>query len=372
MNDFFEVFKNFDYERFNSTILNADKNRIKKILGKDEIEYDDFLVLISESALEMLPEIAQRARNLTIKRFGKVINFYAPVYLSNECSNGCIYCGFNNARDIKRTTLGFGDIEKEYEFLKKQGFDNVLLLTGESPKNAGTTYIKKSVELARKYFTYVGLEIFPMSTEDYSLLVDAGASGLTIYQETYDETTYSKVHPRGKKSDFKWRITTPDRAFSAGFRKVGLGSLLGINDWRYEAAILGLHATYLRKKYWKGEVTLSFPRINPVETGYEVPYTVSDRELGLMISALRLLLPESGFILSTRERPEFRNNLIDLCITQLSAGSNTSPGGYSGGNYETQFEVSDRRDLDEMVELLKSKGYDPVLKDWENNFCGIR
>jgi 2-iminoacetate synthase len=372
MKDFYDFFHEYDFQSINNILSNNDKEKVIRVLKKDNVEYADFLYLLSDAAEDSLQEIAVKARDLTIKRFGKVINFYAPIYLSNECSNSCTYCGFNRGRNIKRVTLDPIEYENEMKILKSQGFDNILLLTGESQKSAGVEYIRQAVMTAKKYFTYIGLEVYPMSTEEYSSLVDAGASGLTIYQETYDVRTYDEVHPSGRKKDFKWRITTPDRAFMAGFRKVGLGSLLGIFNWKYEAAMLGLHASYLRKKYWKGEVSLSVPRINPVETDFSIPYPVSDRNLVWMISALRILLPESGFVLSTREKPEFRNNLINLCITQISAGSRTSPGGYSGDQYDTQFEVSDKRNLDEMMKMIRDKGYDPVLKDWEINFSGIK
>jgi 2-iminoacetate synthase len=371
MNDFSTVFNDYDFQSLNKILACNDMEKVIRVLKKDDIEFNDFLYLLSDGARDMLPVIAEKSRNLTIKRFGKVINFYAPIYLSNECTNSCTYCGFNHSRNIKRVTLDTDDYENEMKILKSQGFDNILLLTGESPKNAGADYIIQAVKTAKKYFTYIGLEIYPMSVEEYARVVDAGASGLTIYQETYDMMTYDEIHPSGRKKDFKWRITTPDRAFEAGFRKVGLGALLGIHDWKFEAAMMGMHAVYLRKKYWKGEVTLSFPRINPVETEFGIPHPVSDRELVWMICALRILLPESGFVLSTREKPEFRNKLIDLCITQLSAGSKTNPGGYSGDQYDTHFEVSDKRNLPEMMNFIKDKGYDPVLKDWEINFKGI-
>ena len=372
MSDFFDFFQDYDFSSLNKILEQDDKEKVNRVLKKDEIDYNDFLYLLSSGAVSILPEIAGKARNLTIKRFGKVINLYAPIYLSNECSNSCVYCGFNHSRNIKRITLVPDVYENEMKILKSQGFDNILLLTGESQKSAGVDYISEAVRTAKKYFTYIGLEVYPMSIEDYKKLVDAGASGLTIYQETYDMGTYDRIHPSGRKRDFKWRLTTPDRAFEAGFRKVGLGSLLGLSGWKYEAAMLGMHALYLRKKYWKGEVTVSFPRMNPVETSYGIPHPVSDRELVWMICALRLLLPESGFVLSTREKPEFRDKLIDLCVTQLSAGSKTNPGGYSGDQYDNQFEVSDKRNLSEMMKLISGKGYDPVLKDWEINFSGIK
>jgi len=350
----------------------AKERDIIDILDKESIKLNDFFILLSEKSDQFLIQIAKKARDLTIQRFGKIINFYVPLYLSNECENVCSYCGFNAGRSFKRVTLTEKEIEEELIYLKNIGFDSILLLTGESKEKAPLEYIKNAVQMAKNYFTYVGLEIYPMDEEEYRLLVESGANGLTIYQETYNPEIYDRVHIRGKKKDYKYRLNTPDRAMIAGFRKVGIGALLGLYDWRYEAIAIAFHIDYLRKRYWQQEITLSFPRINPVSPSYKIPYPVSDRNFVKMMSLLRILYPDIGFVLSTRERAELRDRLINLCITQISAGSKTSPGGYKlKEDNEGQFDVSDKRNLKDMIKVVQNYGYCPVIKDWDINFKGV-
>ena len=368
---FLESLRKFDAKDFYKASNNIDLNKIKSILMKDDITLYDLQLLLSKSAGKILQSVASKARDLTIKRFGKVINFYIPIYLSNECGNYCLYCGFNASKNIKRKTLSFDEIEGECQKIKKTGFDNVLLLTGEAPKKVGIDSIEKTVRIAKKYFTFVGLEIYPLDINGYSRLVKAGADGLTIYQETYSEEIYSKMHVKGKKKDYAWRLESPDRAAQAGFRKIGIGALLGLSDWRYEANMLALHLDYLQKKYWKIDFTLSFPRLKPLNDGFNVPNFVSDKNLVHMICALRIFLSDVGFVLSTRESSEIRDKLMELCITQMSAGSKTNPGGYTNDYADKQFDISDNRELLDMINVIKSKGYEPVLKDWEKTFLGV-
>lgn len=347
-------------------------NTIADILQKEHIDIEDFILLLSAKAGEYLKDIAYKSRNLTIKRFGKVINFYVPLYLSNECDNCCTYCGYNANIKQPRITLSFDEIRAEMEKIKSIGFDNILLLTGESKSKIGLDYLSKAVEIAKEYFTYVGLEIYPLSIEEYRVLVDAGASGLTIYQETYNREIYDKIHLAGKKKDYNYRIETPDRALSGGFRKIGIGALLGLYDWRYEAIYIALHIDYLKKKFWRQEVTLSFPRINPISKDFNLPYRVSDKNFIHMITVMRLYLEDVPFVLSTRESPNLRDKVIELAITQISAGSRTTPGGYQNIKIDNgQFDVCDTRELDEMIEIIKKTGYDPVIKDWDKNFAGV-
>lgn len=367
-----DIINNYSYNDILKNIENSSDDKILSVIQKDKIDFYDFLTLLSEKALKYLPSIVEKSREITIKRFGKVINFYVPVYLSNECSNQCVYCGFNSARDIIRKTLNIKEIKEEFIKLKETGFDNVLLLTGEDKKKAGMNYIKEAVKLAKNYFTFVGLEVYPMETDEYKELLNAGADGLTIYQETYDKNTYDEMHIFGKKKDYNWRLATPDRACLAGFRKVGIGALLGLFDWKYETAMIALHLNYLQKSYWKTEFSLGFPRINPPDGSFKIPYIVSDKIFVQLISALRLYLPEVGFLLTTRENPELRNNLIGLMITQISAGSRTNPGGYLSNSSDEQFHVSDTRELRKMIEVVSGKGYEAVIKDWEKNFASIK
>ncbi len=368
--------EDIDFDNIYKLLLDYDK-AIKKeeilyILEKDSITFNDFLSLLSEKSDQYLIKIAEKARELTIKRFGKIINFYVPLYLSNECDNKCSYCGFNSERNISRVTLSINEIEEELVKLKDIGFDNILLLTGESRKKADINYINEAVKLAKKYFTYIGLEIYPMEVDEYKTLVKNGANGLTIYQETYNKEMYDKVHISGRKKDYQYRLNTPDRAMQAGFRKVGLGALLGLYDWRYEAIALAIHVDYLRRHYWQQEITLSFPRINPISPNYKIPFFVTDKNFVKMLCILRILYPDIGFLLSTRERPDLRDKLINLCITQISAGSKTTPGGYKlKVESDGQFDVVDKRELKEMLKVVELYGYCPVIKDWDINFKGV-
>ena len=226
--------------------------------------------------------------------------------------------------------------------------------------------------LYRQKFSFVSLEIFAASQEQYEKFVAAGASGLTIYQETYHRSTYSVVHPQGPKKNFEWRINCPDRVLNAGFRKIGLGSLLGLYDWRYEASLLGLHAEYLMKKFWRSELAISFPRMCDMGQDFKVQHPVNDRHLVQMILAMRLFIPQTGLVLSTRESPQLRDHLMGIGITQMSAGSKTNPGGYKMKADSTeQFSISDHRSLENMINVLKKRGFDPVLKDWANELKGL-
>ena len=364
--------QNLNWDRANRIIENATKESILRVLSKDRITFDDFLELISPKALDFLPLIATKANSITIKRFGRVINLYAPIYLSNECTNSCTYCRFNHNNLIERKTLTHNEANSEMEVLKSKGFDSIILLTGEAPAVVSYSYIKDMVVLAKKYFTYISLEVYPMSNEEYSGLVDVGVSGLTIYQETYNQESYKTFHKRGKKSSYQWRLNTPDRAFQGGVRKVGIGALLGLYDFRFETFMLANHLLYLQKRYHKGELAVSFPRINSIGDSFSIPSKVSDKELILIISALRLLFEDIPFVLSTRERAAFRDNLIFFCMTHVSAGAKTNPGGYSiGCDSGTQFDVSDERNVEEIVKLINDNLYDVAFKDWDSNFLRI-
>ena len=361
---FSHVERNIDYE----LLFCEDSSRVKSILQKQQFVLQDYYLLLSPAAKEFLPEMAQRAAILTRNYFGKTMQLYVPLYLSNVCCNGCVYCGFNINSKVERVTLSLEEIEKELEVLRVKGFRNVLLLTGEDKSAVPADYIVQAIKLAKKFFDYVSLEIYPTSVAEYQQFVAAGASGLTVYQETYHQETYSEVHPTGPKSNYTFRLDTPDRALSGGIRKVGLGTLLGLHDWRQEMATIGFHLDYLMKKYWQAEFSVSFPRMRNEGVGYRCKYEVSDKNLVQMILAARLFQPSVGLIISTRESAEFRDKLLDIGITQISAESRTNPGGYSGKESLKQFAIADERSLAEVKEVLVKKGYDPVAKDWSKVF----
>ena len=319
--------------------------------------------------------MARRSRELTRRHFGSSIGMYIPLYVSNECSNECVYCGFNRTNDIPRRTLSPDEVEAELDGIAGMGFDSILILTGEFPARAGTEYIIRCVELARKRFSQVSLEIYPMDVDGYRRLVDAGATGLTIYQETYDRETYARVHRAGRKSNFEWRLDAPDRAAEAGFRKVGIGALMGLHDWRFDAACTGAHATYLMKKYWRTEISISVPRMRGSSSHFTPASIASDAELARTIFAFRIFTRFAGITLSTRESAEFRDHMIDLGVTSMSAGSRTNPGGYglfSESESEGQFQTSDDRSVEDVVAAIRNAGRYPVFKDWSTTFAGAR
>lgn len=369
---FFDQFKEIDFQKTLNFIEGVSAGEVEQVLQKETIDYDDFLKLLSSAAISFLPEMAKKSIWLTKKHFGNTMGLYVPLYLSNECSNGCSYCGFNKNADVTRSTLSLEEAEKEIKYLRDLGFRNILLLTGEDYRKISPQYVADAIKIARKYFDYVSLEVFPASEEVYKLWTDSGVSGLTIYQETYDVDTYDKVHLFGKKKDFRHRLETPERALAAGMRKVGVGALLGLSNYKIEAAALAKHADYLHKKYWRAELSISFPRIRNMGIDFVPENNVSDKVLLQLILALRIFMPWVGLVLSTREEAEFRDNLMDIGITQMSAESKTNPGGYSGCSAgDEQFSVADKRTLAELMEVLDKKGYDPVLKDWSYDFKGV-
>jgi 2-iminoacetate synthase len=342
------------------------------LLEKPGCRPGDLAALLSRAASSFLPRMAQTAAACTMHRFGKTMQFYVPLYLSNECESRCVYCGFSRNRSIRRATLAPEAIRDNFEILKSRGFDNILLLTGESRRAFGVDRLAEAVKLAKRYFTFVGIEVYPMSLEEYRRLAGAGCDGLTLYQETYCPETYRRMHLEGEKKNFAGRLDAPERALEAGFRKVNLGVLLGLADPFLDALCLARHLEYLQKRYWRAEFALSFPRIRPENILTRSPVAVSDRELVHLMCALRLVFPDTGFVLSTRESPELRDRLIPLTVTQISAGSSTRPGGYSGETGGGQFAVSDARNLREMMAVVTRQGYDPVLKDWASDFRPVR
>jgi 2-iminoacetate synthase len=327
------------------------------------------LSLVSPAADEALEEIAQRAQLITEQRFGRTIGLYAPMYLANSCSNSCVYCSFNASNPIDRATLSIDQAVSEAQHLHEEGFRHILLVSGEDLREVNLDYLREVVGKLRTLFDSISIEIYPMETDQYRELAKSGVDGLIIYQETYNKVLYALVHEAGKKTDYRWRIETPERGGAAGFRRVGIGALLGLDDWRTEAVYLAMHARYLMRRYWRSQVTISFPRLRPAVGGYSPPRPVSDRDLVHMLTALRVFLPDAGLLLSTRESEEFRNNMIPLGVTSMSAGSCTQVGGYTGDSATAgQFEIADHRSPEEVAETIKNIGYEPVWKDWDAAF----
>ncbi|MBU0501797.1 MAG: 2-iminoacetate synthase ThiH [bacterium] len=315
-----------------------------------------------------LESMAQKARALTLKHFGRTMLLYIPLYLNNECDNECVYCGFNNNKGAEM--LSADRVLAEADILYQKGFRHLLLVAGEKRDKITIEYLKEIVGRLHKKFESISLEIFPLSEKEYRELFTAGVDGLTIYQETYNRELYKKYHPRGAKSDYDYRLETPERAGRAGFYRLNIGALLGLAPWQEEMKALVEHAAYLKKKFWRSQISISFPRLKNSGAGFKPPYPVSDRELVEMVCSLRLRLPTVGLVISTREPARLRDSLIPLGITQMSAESKTSPGGYSNCLAKEQFAVSDQRPLSEVMAAISQKGYEPVFKDWDRAFIG--
>lgn len=366
---FYDVIRAYDWDETAREIGSRTVSDVERALSVRRLSLDDFMSLLSPAAEPYLEEMAQGAHRLTQQRFGKVISLFAPLYLSNICTNGCVYCGFNAGNPVERVTLTPDQAAAEAECIRGMGFRHVLLLTGEAPKVASVEYLESILERIGHLFSSIGVEIFPLDAASYRRLIHGGVDSLVVFQETYNERRYPDFHPRGKKRDYRWRLETPDRGGEAGFRRLGLGALLGLDDWRVEACFMGMHASYLLRTYWKSQVTISFPRLRPSAGGFDPPAPVSDLHLVQLLTALRLYLPDAGFTLSTRELPSLRDHLIPLGITSMSAGSRTDPGGYAhSAEAEAQFQIADERSPEVIAEVLTGKGYEPVWKDWDAAF----
>jgi len=361
-------------------------------LGSARPTLTDFARLISPAAAELLEALCRRSQQLTLQRFGRVIRLFAPLYLSNECINNCAYCGFSRDNPILRVTLSPQEVRREAAALKAEGFRNLLLVAGEHPKFVSNGYLRECVASLHPEWPSVSLEVGPMETEDYQPLVEAGADGLVVYQETYDREVYARMHTAGPKRNFDWRLETPERAYAAGFRRIGIGALYGLADWRHEALCVAAHADYLQRHCWKGFFTLSLPRLRPCAGEFEPLTHMTDREMVQLVCAFRLMFPDVGLVLSTREPARLRDGLVPLGVTLMSAGSHTEPGGYTGAGSDhlhqtvrgriieqgssewapaigngaaRQFEIADERSAGEVAELIRRLGYEPVWKDWD-------
>ena len=347
---------------------------------------------------ETLEALATRSHQLTRQHFGRVMRLFAPLYLSNECINNCKYCGFSRDNaSILRVTLPVDEVVREARHLAAAGFRSILLVAGEHPKFVSNGYLEACIRAVREQagIPSVSLEVGPMETDEYRPLVEAGADGLVVYQETYHPPTYAEMHTSGPKRDFAWRLDCPERAYAAGFRRLGLGALFGLHDWREEALALAAHVDHLLRHCWKAHVTVSLPRLRPAAGGFAPRFDLNDRELVQLLCALRVTFPEIGLVLSTREAPELRDALVPLGVTTMSAGSHTEPGGYTGAGRddlhltvkgrrcdtaeaipagtlaEGQFDIADTRSPQEVAEVLRRQhGLEPVWKDWDEAIAG--
>jgi 2-iminoacetate synthase len=340
---------------------------VDRALATERPDLRDFAALVSIAASHRLEEIARRSAEITTRRFGRTVQLYAPLYLSNECVETCTYCSFSRGNPIVRRTLTVDEIVAEAELLRRRGFRHLLLVSGEHPRHVSPQHVVEVLRALRPRFPSLSVEVQPQPVEVYRRWVEAGCDGLVVYQETYDRSAYASVHLAGKKKDFDWRLGTPERGAEAGMRRLGIGALLGLSDWRFEGLCLAAHAAYLSRLAWRAAVTVSLPRLRPAEFADTRPRApVSDRELVQLVGALRLLLPDAGIVLSTRESAALRDGMLHVGVTQISAGSRTEPGGYSHPDESgRQFEIEDPRSSAEVADAIRKAGLDPVWKDWE-------
>jgi len=352
--------------------------------------FEDLIAPKSDPALEVM---AQTAHALTLQNFGRTMRLFAPLYLSNECINNCRYCGFSRDNPILRVTLSVDEVIAEARHLARQGFRQILLVAGEHPKFVSRDYLAECVRALTSDFSSISIEVGPLETADYVPIVNAGAEGLVVYQETYNRAVYSELHTAGPKRDFNFRLDCVGRGYAAGFRRLGIGVLIGLTRWQDDAVALAAHLEYLLRHCWQAQITVSVPRLRPAAGGFRPLFSMTDRELAQLVCALRITFPQVGIVLSTRERDALRDSLISLGVTMMSAGSHTEPGGYThqgrehlhqtvrgrivapdfqNGEDEVatgQFEISDERSPAEIAAVLRRRGFEPVWKDWDQAIC---
>jgi 2-iminoacetate synthase len=371
--NFVDVWRQHDFAAVGKAITASTAADVERALARAGrgVDLDDFRALLSPAAAPYLEEMAQASHRLTVERFGKTMQLFAPLYLSNVCANVCTYCGFSAQNRIPRKVLNDREIVAEAEALRALGFEHVLLVTGEAGR-VGRDYLANALRLLRPYFSSLSIEVQPLDEEDYAALAPAGLSAVLVYQETYDAAAYARHHLSGPKADLAYRLETPDRLGRAGIKKIGLGALYGLSDWRADAWFLGLHLRYLEQRHWRTRYSISFPRLRP-HAGVDIAVTpFGERDLVQTACALRLLSPEAELSLSTREAAGFRDRAFRLGFTTMSAGSRTNPGGYaSAPDSLEQFAIDDARSPAEVAAFLRSQAYEPVWKDWDPTYDGM-
>ena len=373
---FSEYLSQFDWDETTESIHAKTAADVEAALRRPRCTVDDFMALISPAAEPYLEQMAQLSRRYTEKRFGRTVSMFIPLYLTNSCTNSCVYCGFHVANKMARTILTPQEMMREYEAIKQLGpFENLLLVTGENPVKAGVPYLAKALDLAKPLFSNLKIEVMPLETEEYRELTRHGMNGVICFQETYHRENYKIYHPRGKKSDFEWRVNGFDRMGLAGVHSIGMGVLIGLEkEWRTDLTMMARHLRYLQKHYWRTKYSVNFPRMCPAENGGFQPNCImSDRELAQLTFAMRIFDHDVDISYSTRERANFRDHMATLGVTTMSAGSRTEPGGYACyPEALEQFEVSDPRTVKEVADALRRMGVEPVWKDWDGSFDHVK
>ena len=363
---FSEFVENVDWQSVTRSHEEKTEQDVLRALGKNKLNVDDFTALISPAAEPYLLEMVDKSEKLTLQRFGNILSLFAPLYLSNTCANECTYCGFSMSNAIKRLTLNESQVQKEVRAIKSKGFDHLLLVTGETNK-VSMPYFERMIPHIKPYFSQLSMEVQPLDTAEYKTLQTIGLDGVLVYQETYRRKTYLEHHLRGNKSNFNYRLDAPDRIGQAGIHKIGLGVLLGLEDWRTDSVMMAHHLRHLQKRYWRSRFSVAFPRIRPCEGGIVPKSVISDRQLVQLIAAWRLFDRDLEMSLSTRESAEFRNHAVRMGFTSMSAESKTQPGGYADDSQEAleQFEISDERSVADISAMIRSQGREVVWKDWD-------
>lgn len=372
---FADIIGEYDWDETVRLVDNATEADVDRVLAKarrnsQRLTPEDFAMLISPAAASRIEEMAALSSRFTGERFGKTISMYIPMYVGNACTNKCVYCGFNHDNPFERTILTMEQIEEECKAIKRLGpFENLLIVSGEYPSLCGVEYLENVLHTCRPYFHNLTIEVQPMRSADYERLTHSGLNGVVCFQETYHREAYRTYHPHGMKSHYDWRLNGYDRMGEAGVHKIGLGALLGLEDWRADTVMMARHLRYLQKKYWKSRYSVNFPRMRPSESGYQPKTVISDKELAMLTFAFRIFDHDVDISYSTREAPWFRDNMMRLGVTSMSAGSKTDPGGYASAPESLeQFEVSDERTPREVEASIRAHGYDPVWKDWDAVF----
>lgn len=340
---------------------------VRHVMFQENIGIDGLKVLLSPAAQPYLEDMAFRAKQETAKHFGNTVCMFTPLYIANYCENYCVYCGFNCSNKINRGKLSMSEIESEYRAIAETGLREILLLTGESKTASPVSYIADAVRLAKKYFSTIGIEVYPMNVDEYAAIKEAGADFVSVYQETYDPKRYEEVHLRGHKRVFPYRFNSQERAILGGMRGVSFGSLLGLGDFRKDAFSAGLHAYFIQQKYPWTEISFSLPRLRPfINNAGNNPNDVHETQLLQVMLAYRIFMPFAGITISTRERAGFRDNVVGLCATKISAGVKVGIGGHGNNEQkgDEQFEISDSRSVDEVRKSLIERGLQPVFTDY--------
>lgn len=339
---------------------------VKQALAKDTLLPQDFKALLSPAATPFLEEMAQRAQQETRKHFGNSVYMFTPLYIANYCENYCIYCGFNCHNKIKRAILTPQQIEKEMQTIAETGLQEILILTGESRSKSDVKYIGEACKIASRYFKVVGVEVYPMNSDEYAYLHSCGVDFVTVFQETYNSDKYETLHLAGHKRIFPYRFNAQERALKGGIRGVGFAALLGLDDFRKDAFATGYHAYLLQRKYPHAEIAFSCPRLRPIINNQSInPKDVHEKQLLQIICAYRIFMPFANITISSRECARFRDNIIQIVATKTSAGVDVGIGAHSGEQKgDEQFEIDDGRSVKEMYDMIKSKGMQPVMSDY--------